>query len=131
VACLERYGAELGLSFQAVDDLLGIWGDSSVTGKPVGSDIRSRKKSLPIAVAFERGGSLADDLIAAFDGEITDEVVLRVSEQLADAGIREEVAQRARMHRENALGALTEARIDPAAARELDELARFIVDRNF
>jgi len=35
VAALAAYGGELGLAFQLVDDLLGIWGDSGVTGKPV------------------------------------------------------------------------------------------------
>ena len=48
--------SELGLAFQLVDDLLGIWGDSELTGKPVGSDLRARKKSLPIAYALENGG---------------------------------------------------------------------------
>ena len=34
--------------------MLGIWGDSAVTGKPVGADIRKRKKTLPIIHAFEK-----------------------------------------------------------------------------
>jgi geranylgeranyl diphosphate synthase type I len=131
VACLERYGAELGLAFQAVDDLLGIWGDPAATGKPVGSDIRSRKKSLPIALAYQDGGALASELIEAFDAEITDAVVARLSDRLAGAGIREQVAERARDHRQNALESLGEARLDPTAAAELAELANFIVDRNF
>ena len=54
VAALQIYGEELGLAFQLVDDLLGIWGDSAVTGKPVGSDLRARKKSLPISWALVR-----------------------------------------------------------------------------
>ena len=46
---LERYGYHLGLAFQAVDDLLGIWGDPEATGKQTWSDLRQRKKSLPVA----------------------------------------------------------------------------------
>ena len=42
VQCLRDFGAHLGLAFQHVDDLLGIWGDPAVTGKPVYSDLRSR-----------------------------------------------------------------------------------------
>lgn len=42
---LEAYGYHLGLAFQAVDDLLGIWGDPDSTGKQTWSDLRQRKKS--------------------------------------------------------------------------------------
>lgn len=53
---LERYGYHLGLAFQAVDDLLGIWGDPEATGKQTWSDLRQRKKSLPVVAALAAGG---------------------------------------------------------------------------
>ena len=56
VTGLADYGAQVGLAFQLVDDLLGIWGDPAVTGKPVHSDLRAGKKSLPITWAVEHGG---------------------------------------------------------------------------
>ena len=43
VRALESYGHSLGIAFQAIDDVLGIWGDSAETGKPVGNDLRERK----------------------------------------------------------------------------------------
>ena len=43
------------MAFQAVDDLLGIWGEPDRTGKPVGSDLLLHKKSLPIVAALARG----------------------------------------------------------------------------
>lgn len=49
---LRAFGEHLGLAFQHMDDLLGIWGDPAVTGKPVYSDLRSRKKSLPVVAAL-------------------------------------------------------------------------------
>lgn len=49
---LRTFGEHLGLAFQHVDDLLGIWGDPAATGKPVFSDLRNRKKSLPIVFAL-------------------------------------------------------------------------------
>jgi geranylgeranyl diphosphate synthase, type I len=52
-----RLGNRLGLAFQARDDILGIWGDAIITGKPVGSDLRRRKSSLPVAVALDGAGS--------------------------------------------------------------------------
>ncbi|MEV7728760.1 polyprenyl synthetase family protein [Streptomyces sp. NPDC087917] len=53
------FGKDLGMAFQLVDDVLGIWGDPSVTGKPAGSDLVARKKSFPVAVALSAGGPLA------------------------------------------------------------------------
>jgi geranylgeranyl diphosphate synthase type I len=55
--CLYRaFGAALGRAFQLQDDVLGIWGDESVTGKSVASDILSKKKSLPIIHALAHPG---------------------------------------------------------------------------
>ncbi|HEX2263152.1 MAG TPA: family 2 encapsulin nanocompartment cargo protein polyprenyl transferase [Pseudonocardiaceae bacterium] len=55
IQCLRSFGQHLGLAFQHIDDLLGIWGDPAVTGKPVYSDLRSRKKSLPVVAALTSG----------------------------------------------------------------------------
>ena len=52
VDALTTFGSQFGLAFQLVDDVLGIWGDPTVTGKPVYSDLRSRKKSLPVTYAL-------------------------------------------------------------------------------
>jgi geranylgeranyl diphosphate synthase type I len=47
-----RFGRALGLAFQLQDDVLGIWGDESETGKSAASDILTRKKSLPVVYAL-------------------------------------------------------------------------------
>ena len=61
---LAGFGAHVGLAFQLTDDLLGIWGAPEVTGKPVMSDLRARKKSLPVVAALtsetEPGSELAE-----------------------------------------------------------------------
>ncbi|MFK0202967.1 polyprenyl synthetase family protein [Streptomyces lavendulae] len=49
---LAALGEQLGIAFQIVDDVLGIWGDPGVTGKSAGSDLAARKKSYPVAVAL-------------------------------------------------------------------------------
>ena len=59
---LEAYGYHLGLAFQAVDDLLGIWGDPEATGKQTWSDLRQRKKSLPVVAALAAGGPASERL---------------------------------------------------------------------
>jgi geranylgeranyl diphosphate synthase type I len=52
---LAGFGAHVGLAFQLTDDLLGIWGAPEITGKPVMSDLRARKKSLPVVAALTSG----------------------------------------------------------------------------
>jgi len=49
---LAEIGANIGRAFQVQDDLLGIWGDGETTGKPTGSDVRRKKKSYPVVVAY-------------------------------------------------------------------------------
>jgi geranylgeranyl diphosphate synthase type I len=62
VRALRDFGRHLGVAFQAVDDLLGIWGDPETTGKPAGNDIRQRKKSMPIVAALAAGDEGAREL---------------------------------------------------------------------
>lgn len=53
------FGFYLGLAFQAQDDLLGIWGDSAITGKSTESDLVSGKKTLPVLYGISRDGDFA------------------------------------------------------------------------
>ena len=69
VRALRDYGRHLGVAFQAVDDLFGIWGEPTTTGKPVGNDIRLRKKSMPIVAALAAGDDAARELDALLFGE--------------------------------------------------------------
>ncbi len=51
VAALRRYGRSIGLAFQLRDDLLGVFGDPQVTGKPAGGDLVEGKKTVLLALA--------------------------------------------------------------------------------
>jgi geranylgeranyl diphosphate synthase type I len=131
VAALQTYGEQLGLAFQLVDDLLGIWGDSAVTGKPVGSDLRARKKSLPIAFALESGTQAASDLMAwlATQGPDTDEHVTWAAGLVEAAGGRDWAQAEATRRLAVASTALDNADIDAAVRDELIALGHFIVSR--
>jgi geranylgeranyl diphosphate synthase type I len=69
VRALREFGRHLGVAFQAVDDLLGIWGDPAVTGKPAGNDIRQRKKSMPIVAALAAGDDESRELEVLLFGQ--------------------------------------------------------------
>jgi len=49
---LSRFGAHVGYAFQMRDDLLGIFGDPAVTGKPAGDDLREGKKTVLVGYAL-------------------------------------------------------------------------------
>ena len=53
------FGLNLGVAFQIRDDILGIWGEPSVTGKSAATDIISRKKSLPVLYGLSQSQELA------------------------------------------------------------------------
>ncbi|HEY2221404.1 polyprenyl synthetase family protein [Actinomycetospora sp.] len=140
---LRTFGAELGLAFQLVDDLLGIWGDPAVTGKPVLADLRERKKSLPVTWAVVHGGDAGRDLAAWLtrpaDGSAgPDELTLRRGAALVEAGGGRAwagaEARRRLAAAEAALATLADRlpTTDPATTRaraELVALARHLADR--
>ena len=53
------FGCNLGLAFQVQDDLLGIWGDSALTGKSNQSDLLTGKKTLPVLYGLYKSGKFA------------------------------------------------------------------------
>ncbi|MFB9905963.1 polyprenyl synthetase family protein [Allokutzneria oryzae] len=131
VTALAEYGAQLGLAYQLVDDLLGIWGDPATTGKPVFSDLRSRKKSLPVCHAVNSGtpagNALADWLADARDTGV--DGLRRGAALVAAAGGRDWAAAEARRRVAAAEQALRTAAIPAAPRAELIDIARFVVDR--
>ena len=133
VDALEVYGQELGLAFQAVDDVLGIWGDPSVTGKAAGNDLRERKKSMPVALVLSGGGSAAAELRAVYDvdGDLTDADVARATEVIEAAGGRDGTVAEARRRLDGALTAIDGVGLDAAAVDEMTGLARFVAERDF
>lgn len=129
LAALEDFARNLGVAFQAVDDILGIWGDPGVTGKPVGNDLRERKKSMPIAVAFDAGGTLADDVRRSFLTAPTSAEIVSLASTLQAAGVRSQVEVLAQEHLQRGLAALQSAELNARAKAELVELAYFVVNR--
>ncbi|MCW6006092.1 polyprenyl synthetase family protein [Micromonospora sp. CPCC 205371] len=129
---LRRFGARLGLAFQAVDDLLGIWGDPAITGKPRHSDLASRKKSVPVVAALTSGTPAARELAALYrhpeppDGP----KLARAAELVEQAGGRAAGQRLAADLLTEAPGELRDARLAPAAGAGLAALARDGIHRD-
>jgi geranylgeranyl diphosphate synthase type I len=132
VAALRRYGEEVGLAFQLVDDLLGIWGWPERTGKPVFSDLRSRKKTMPVVWAVHHGGAAGQELARWLAGsEEPDELALRRAADLVErAGGRAWAQGEARSRMAHAVDALDGLGLDPSHRAELVHLATFVVERD-
>lgn len=62
-AALREYGFNLGVAFQLVDDLLDYTAAESKLGKPIGSDLREGKVTLPVIYLLQRDGKTAGDLV--------------------------------------------------------------------
>jgi geranylgeranyl diphosphate synthase, type I len=133
IVALRAYGTQLGVAFQLVDDLLGIWGDPALTGKPVLADLRARKKSLPVAYALHRGGAAGRELARRLiDGTPTgDEARLRqLAALVEEAGGRDWAGAEARRRVACAEEALAGADLPDAPRAELVALAHHLVERD-
>jgi geranylgeranyl diphosphate synthase type I len=129
---LSRYGKSMGMSFQVRDDILGIWGDEKKTGKPWGSDIRHKKKSLPIAFALEKAnGQMRQDLLDIYQAEvIDDEGTHAVMEILEAVDAKAHAQALANEYLDAALKQLRGLSLRPLPRRQLHGMARFVVERD-
>jgi geranylgeranyl diphosphate synthase type I len=129
---LREFGRLLGVAFQFVDDLLGIWGDPAVTGKPVHSDLRARKKSLPVVAALTSGTPAGRELAALYHGDqpLCEDDLVRAAHLIEAAGGRAWSQKRADHLFTEALGHLRSANPAPRAGAELVALARLATHRD-
>lgn len=133
---LRGFGEQLGVAFQLTDDLLGIWGDPEVTGKPIYSDLQRRKKSLPVVAALTSGTAAGAELAELYkpDRPLSDAELVHAAGLVERAGGRAWSRTRAGDLLADALRALRSA-IDPTvdtvrAAAELAAVARLAVHRD-
>lgn len=131
LALLSRYGEELGAAFALRDDLLGIWGDPQLTGKPAGDDLISGKPTMIMALAADRLSGPARDLVRRTGGRgIGADDVARFQEELRRAGVPDEVERRIEQHVAAAVDALDPAALEPAAVHDLVRMAHRVAWRD-
>ncbi|WP_053846938.1 polyprenyl synthetase family protein [Streptomyces sp. NRRL B-24085] len=128
---LREFGRRLGVAFQCADDLLGIWGRSTRSGKPVGADLAARKKSLPVVAALAGTDPAAEHLRSLYgsSGPLDEQDVALARELVEKAGGRQAAEDEARRQMSGALRALSCAQPTADAYQQLQEIARAMIRR--
>lgn len=125
-AALAAFGEPLGLAFQLRDDVLGVFGDASVTGKPAGDDLREGKRTVLIALAREQlaagGRRVVDELLG--DRDLDADQIATLQRTVFDSGALDRVEELIAKYVHEADRALSGARLGNAAVGELRDLAR-------
>ncbi|MFI6442235.1 polyprenyl synthetase family protein [Streptomyces sp. NPDC050759] len=131
VAGARAFGHHVGQAFQLTDDLLAIWGDSDISGKPVGGDLQRRKQSFPVVAALMSGTAASRELAELVGGgaPLSPAEIHRATVLMAEAGGRELTRREAARHRILALGQLTSLAPEPEGRRILESIAHLATHR--
>lgn len=132
LSALSAYGTSLGEAFQLRDDLLGVFGDAALTGKPAGDDLREGKRTALVAMALEHATDVQAALLDRRLGDpfIDDDGVAALREILVVTGAADRVEAMVTAGATAARAALAQASaLDPAAAQILDRLVDVATSR--
>ena len=127
ITALREFGHALGMAFQMEDDLLGLWGDPRRTGKPVGSDLRKAKKSLPILHGIRHSPKLA--ALLKQPSTLDDAGVETALHLMEAAGSKTYTQNQAQQYHQQALAALTRTQGHGEAHQALYNLAQKLLNR--
>ena len=129
-APLSEFGLPLGDAFQLRDDVIGVFGDPSVTGKPVGDDLREGK---PTPLLAEAVAAATDAQRVVLDGvgvpDLDADAVARMQQVIVDCGALDVIERRIASCSREALDVLAGAPFDEVAKVELAQLADYVVAR--
>ena len=123
---LGDFGHPIGMAFQLRDDVLGVFGDAAVTGKPSGDDLREGKRTVLIAYAREAlpagARAVVDELLGDPDLDATQ--IAALQRTISDTGAWDRVERLIEEYAREADRALSGAPLGNAAVGELRDLAR-------
>lgn len=129
---LRAFGLPLGIAYQLRDDLLGVFGDADVTGKPSGDDLREGKRTVLIALtrqAIPSGARAAlDELLG--DPELTPEQIRTMQLTIRESGAIDTVERMIAQNVARAIEALDAAPLGAAAKGQLRDLAVAVTRRS-
>jgi geranylgeranyl pyrophosphate synthase len=128
LAAMRRYGYEVGMAFQIVDDILDFTSDQADVGKPVASDLRQGLITLPALCYMEKNPDNPDIKIAIEKGEQDKDGLDRLVEAIRKSGAIEQAMNEARKFVDRGLSALENMPSGPEH-QALEELANYVVSR--
>jgi geranylgeranyl diphosphate synthase, type I len=130
---LGAYGSPLGRAFQFRDDLLGVFGDPKVTGKPAGDDLREGKRTVLVAHAYAHAGDVGQKLLLQRLGDpgLDETGINELQQVLVESGARDAVESMINEYYERALKALHDTEITEEGRAGLTALADAAVRREF
>ena len=133
VQTLTEYGVPLGEAFQLRDDLLGVFGDPEVTGKPAGDDLTEGKRTVLVALALEALRTTAPDAVKTLDESLgrrlTGSEVAELQRVIVRSGAQAEVERRIESLTRQSLAALEDSTVTSAARTTLHALAAAATQR--
>ena len=128
---LSAVGLPLGEAFQMRDDLLGVFGDASVTGKPVGDDLREGKLTPLIAVAASRVQGADRGLFGRLgQPDIGADEIIDLQRVLLETGATEEIETQIERRVDVAFAALADVDITGEARAALEDLGTYVAWRD-
>jgi geranylgeranyl diphosphate synthase type I len=132
VSIYSEFGLPLGEAFQLRDDLLGVFGDPKVTGKPAGDDLREGKRTVLMAMTHDRiSGAAEAEFMAEFGNhDISESAITRLQEIISETGAAMHVEDLIEELTSTALEALNRDEIVPQARELLTEMAIIATKRN-
>ncbi len=128
-----NFGRSIGLAFQIIDDIIGIWERAERTGKPKASDIRNRKKTLPILYSMEHASKREKKMLLELYGKrhLTEAEVQHVLDILEASGAYEFSKKMAEDYEKEALASLHKTGIRREAMDDIKALAEFLIRRKY
>ncbi|MGH2941490.1 MAG: family 2 encapsulin nanocompartment cargo protein polyprenyl transferase [Solirubrobacteraceae bacterium] len=129
---VRTFGERLGMAFQLIDDILGIWGDPEVTGKPVFSDLSNRKKSLPVVAALRSDTAAGTELARLYrrSEPLSQRELAHAAGLIEGSGARRWSEAQADEQLAGALEHLHRAGLGGSALDELTALAQLVTTRD-
>lgn len=128
---ISLFGREVGEAFALRDDLLGVWGDPRLTGKPAGDDLLSGKPTVILSLAHDRlTGPAREALERVGEPELSPADVTRLQDALKAAGVVDAVESRISTHVRDAIQALDQPGIDSRGVAGLTRMAHRIAWRD-
>jgi geranylgeranyl diphosphate synthase type I len=129
---ISNFGIPLGMAFQLRDDVLGVFGDPKVTGKPAGDDLREGKRTVLVGLTLEAApksvGKIFEELLVS--GDLDQGQVEFMRATIRESGALDKTERLIAEHSRSSIEALAALEISDSGRKELADLADAVIHRS-